>query len=507
MRAWEIVLVTADLLAFCVVVAARLRVRAGYLAATAPVAAVVQALVEGPRWQLIPAYLAAALFAAICAVAARRARRTGAAPGGTGITARRWGWRVGRGLGGVAGAVLLVVSVAVPVALPVFRFPAPSGPYGIGTATYHWVDETRPELFTADPGDRRELKAQVWYPAAKGIEGRPAPYIRDADAVTPVMARLFGFPEASFAHFKHVTTNAVEGAPAAPGRHPVLIFLSGLNGFRSINTFQIEELVSHGYVVVGLDQPGAVAAVELPGGRTIPGLPRERIQPLITQSTRPRDTPPELNGTPLPAGIVPYFAKDAGFALDRLAALNASDPQRRLTGRLDLARAGVFGISLGGMTAAQACKDEPGLRACLIMDVEIPADVVGAGLRRPVLLITRDAATMRLERARFGGWSEEEIANTLGTMRRTYEDVSDTGYLLSIPGMFHLNFTDFPYWSPAAARLGLTGPIAGDRGFTLLNAYSLAFFDRHLRGRHDSLLEGPSPRFPEARFRVNPADG
>jgi hypothetical protein len=63
----------------------------------------------------------------------------------------------------------LAVAVALPLLAPVFRFPQPTGPYQIGTVTYQWVDAARPELFTADPHDRRELMVQLWYPA------KPAP--------------------------------------------------------------------------------------------------------------------------------------------------------------------------------------------------------------------------------------------------------------------------------------------------------------------------------------------
>jgi hypothetical protein len=39
--------------------------------------------------------------------------------------------------------------------------------------TYHWVDGSRPELFSPDPDDRRELLAQVWYPAEKVAGAMP----------------------------------------------------------------------------------------------------------------------------------------------------------------------------------------------------------------------------------------------------------------------------------------------------------------------------------------------
>ena len=77
------------------------------------------------------------------------------------------------------------------------------------------------------------------------------------DAVAGALAQLHKFPDFSLKHLKYVTTNAVEAAPVAADQpsYPVLIFLEGFTGYRQLNTFQVEALVSHGYIVVGIDQP------------------------------------------------------------------------------------------------------------------------------------------------------------------------------------------------------------------------------------------------------------
>lgn len=299
----------------------------------------------------------------------------------------------------------------MPVILPVFSFPEPTGPYGIGTMTYHWVDISRPELFTSDPDNHRELMAQVWYPAGKEPSMPKAPYIQDAGVVMPAIGRLLRMPEFVFSHLKYVTTNAVISAPAADERtsYPILLYLTGINGFRSANTFQIEELVSQGYIVVGLDQPGIAPAVRFPDGRQIPGLSRDEIIPLNMQSVEPRPEAQVLHGRPMPEGSIPYFAQDASFVLDQLEALNKSDPNRILTGRLDLEHIGTFGVSLGGMDAAQASLKDSRLKACLIIDVNMPAEVVEKGLKQPAMFITCNAGTMRLEHEHNGTWEEKDI--------------------------------------------------------------------------------------------------
>ena len=72
----------------------------------------------------------------------------------------------------------------------VFRFPHPTGHHGIGTVTYHWVDADRPEAFTADPDDRRELMVQLWYPAPPDPAAPRAPYVRDAAAPASALTPL-----------------------------------------------------------------------------------------------------------------------------------------------------------------------------------------------------------------------------------------------------------------------------------------------------------------------------
>ena len=121
----------------------------------------------------------------------------------------------------------------------------------------------------------------------------------------------------------------------------------------------------------------------------------------------------------------------------------------------------------------------------------MPADVVQAGLQQPTMWITRDAETMRLE-----GWPQADIDQTQTTMRAAFESLRGDGYFVQVPGMFHVNLTDIPRWSPLFPRLGVTGPIDGQRAHDIINAYSLAFFDRHLKGRPAALLDGPARTIP-----------
>ena len=493
MRPLEALLLSANLLTFASLAFPRAKRWMPHLAAAAPLIAIAQVLLEGPRWEMAPAYALTATFFLVWL-------NRSIAPHPAGNKPAHQFVRVPGIVIGVSG---LAAAIALPLILPVFSFPTPTGPYGIGTLTYHFVDASRPEIFSADPEARRELMVQIWYPAKVDKQLPRALYIPDAEAVTSAFARIHDRPEFLFGRFKYVATNAIPSAPAAGGQtgYPVLLFLEGATGYRQMNTFQVEELVSHGYIVAALDQPGAAADVVFPDGREVGGLSLGQMA-LIRQSYLPSGPAPMLNGRSFESGVIGFLAQDITFTLDRLASVNRADPNGILTGKLDLRRAGVFGVSLGGIVAAEACQTEPRLSACLVMDAPMSASVVETGLRQPSMWITRDAASMRLERERAGGWPEEEIHAHLSSMRAVYERLPGAGYFVQVPGMFHSNFLDVPLWSPLASAFGLTGPIDGRRARGIVNAYSLAFFERHLKGQTPELFNGPSMQYPEVLFET-----
>jgi hypothetical protein len=242
--------------------------------------------------------------------------------------------------------------------------------------------------------------------------------------------------------------------------------------------------------------------VVFPDGRQAEGLPIERTKPLARQSYLPAERAPTLNGRTFPEGMIPYLAQDVSFALDRLAVLNQAAPNGILSGRLDLQRAGIFGFSLGGLVSSEACRLETRLRACLMMDAPMSTDVVRSGLQQPAMWITRDADAMRLERQQAGGWSEAEIHAHQISMRAVFESLPGDGYFVQVPGMFHSNYSDIPSWSPLWRLLGVAGPIDGQRGHSIINAYSLAFFDRHLKSQPATRFDSPTKQYPEVTFET-----
>jgi hypothetical protein len=81
---------------------------------------------------------------------------------------------------------------------------------------------------------------------------------------------------------------------------------------------------------------------------------------------------------------------------------------------------------------------------------------------------------------------------------RTWQHLTGWGRWLHVPEMHHRSPSDVP---PVGEWLGVAvQPLSGARCVEITRSYVAAFLDQHLRRHHRSLLDGPSPRFPEVQF-------
>src|SRR5579862_3209621 len=155
-------------------------------------------------------------------------------------------------------AIVILFSLAAfvaSIAMPVFKLPRPTGRYSIGTQTLHIVDESRREANVDDPDARRELIIQIWFPAEPGLGKAKMSSYRDRRITTPKSA-----------HFALVSTHAALDVPISKsnGPFPVLLYTPSWSGIRTECTILVEEMASHGYVVVAIDHPYSSNAVAFP---------------------------------------------------------------------------------------------------------------------------------------------------------------------------------------------------------------------------------------------------
>ena len=377
--------------------------------------------------------------------------------------------------------LLLLVAGAYYIFRPTL-FAKPMGKYAVGTVSYWVTDPDREEIFITDKHQARQIPIQVWYPAENSSQSDYAPYIPEATKVSEAISELLHIPKALLYPLQFKRSNALEKAPISKEKtqYPVLLYLTGLYGHRCISTFQIQELVSQGYIVVGIDCPIAVALATFPDGNTLKSLPRTLIDPMLNESLTEENPLLSYKGKTFEGGLIAYFAKDVSRVIDFLTTLNINDPNHLLYNKLNLDRLGAFGVSLGGVIVSEASWRDRRIKASLIMESPIPKKIAQTGLPIPTMVITRPAESMRTERKKSGGWTEKDIEQHLSTMRALFENTAESEFV-QIPDMFHVDFTDVPLWVPFAQLLGLSGRTPIEETHDKLNSLTLKFFEEYLR--------------------------
>ncbi|MCU7729760.1 acetylhydrolase [Actinoplanes sp. KI2] len=342
-------------------------------------------------------------------------------------------------------------AVAAPARL---RLPRPTGPYPIGTVPLLFADRSR-----AEP---RELMVSLWYPAADVRRHPPAPWMLP-NPLRDLLASAGFAPDAALSP----STAGHTGAPVLRGRFPVVLYSHGAHDQRADTTITVQELASHGYVVATVDHTGD-AFVEFPDGRLL------------------------VPSDDLPMGPAD-FAADIRFVLDRLEERCAERAlPAGLGGALDLRRVGMFGWSKGGSATARVMFADRRVRAGVSLDGPMEPVVDGGVLDRPFLMMT----------AEFTRADHPAVAEFWSQLRGRRLNVQADGAV-------HGSYTDYqllvaelaPAIGMSEAELaGWIGTLDPARAVRIQQAYPLAFFDRHLRGRRSRLLDGPSAAFPEVRY-------
>lgn len=89
------------------------------------------------------------------------------------------------------------------------------------------------------------------------------------------------------------------------------------------------------------------------------------------------------------------------------------------------------------------------------------------------------------------------LRSAVTTWERDWELLTGWKRWLVVAGAVHASFTDLAL---LAEYVGIDAGLSGARSLDITRAYVRAFFDQHLRGTPQSLLDQPSPRYPEVTF-------
>jgi hypothetical protein len=256
---------------------------------------------------------------------------------------------------------------------------------------------------------------------------------------------------------------------------PVIIFSPGYDGVYQIYTSFIEDVVSHGFVVVSINHPYVSGITVFPDNRTV------GLAPVPTD----------------PAEQAAFFAKslrvivqDAKFVLNTTAEMNASDTE--FAGHFDLSHVGMYGHSFGGVNTAVCCYEDSRFLAGLTLEGVFYQNFTPGNITRPFLMMTAASRFTNDSSVQYI-WNHVTVDTyKVGILGSTHYAYTDVGVLLS-----HL----VPLIPPKI--LGF-GTIAPKRMVNITRTYVDAFFEVYLKGAPREQLLNLSAVFPEVEIMYKP---
>jgi len=354
--------------------------------------------------------------------------------------------------------------------------PTPTGPYLLGTETFHLIDHFRDEEFT-EKRDNREIMMQLWYPRQNTSYGNLSPYMDSPTfqwlkQQSPIP--LFMIPDQAYT-FIH--THALTGtAPASKNSpFPIIIFSHGYDGVQAIYTSLIENLASHGFIVAAINHPYIAGITVFPDGRTID------LAPMPNSPTEAQDYLDKA---------LRAVVGDIGFALDFLTALSATNATWK--NALDLSHIGIYGHSFGGGAAAMICYLDDRVTAGLALDGYFQGDVVTQGFEKPFLMMLA-----------------EDHFNLDTITQALWERITGGAYRVEVRGSAHYDYTDvgilLSHLTPLLPRkiVGF-GTIEPKRLIKITNDYEQAFFGVYLQGINLNSILRLSDIYGEVNFEYKP---
>lgn len=422
-------------------------------------------VMEGYRWQMIPIYVFT-----IALVLMSMNKSWDITPPASYLTLR---------LAQGGALILLAISAALPILLPVPLIPTPSGPYAVGTRLYELTDTERREIYSGKD-EARQFMIQVWYPSEANSSEDHTPWMADAEIFAPAIATYIDMPEFFLDHLALVKMPAYHGSKIAPSNtaYPVVLFSHGWNGFSAQNSSQAIQLASHGYVVIGIQHTYGAVITVFPDGTVAKN----------NASALPADAPTEEYESA--AHILSnQWARDMAFTLDFMQAQNDDSGSPFYT-TLDLAHVGVYGHSTGGGAGIEFCGKDPRCKAVLGMDAfmrPVSYEVIQHGLSQPAFFMFSQR------------WADDIESRNNQLFKAFTPNLKQSFGVITINGTAHFDFTDLPLLSPLAPQLGLKGPINGRQVITIVNDYLLSFFDMKLKNEPTNLFESGSQKYTEVK--------
>ncbi len=388
------------------------------------------------------------------------------------------------------------------------KLPSPTGHFGVGTTTYHAIDSSRAPNSRKKLGSR-ELMVQVWYPTAMKESIPQYPYM---PYVLPFLKS--GLSEASsvpledLSYIDQIKTYAKPSAPISTHQeqYPIVVFSHGMGESRGLYTSLLEDLASHGYIVVALDHTYACRATIFPDERIICNTDIAQInlpQDYLKKSEREQF---EFMLSAIEEEM-PTWVADIRFILDFFEHLNSYDPQGRFADKLDLEHIGICGHSFGGAAAVQVCRLDSRCKAGINIDGSLFGENKTQGFNKPFLFLGSKFLEDNYNP------TDQELAH-MGMSRELYSvmvpvwkselytlinNMSHETFLVILKDSDHMSFCDWNLLYPRAKP----NTIAPLRGIAITRLLLVQFFNQYLKNKEPMPWSSYKDRYPEIMLVVN----
>jgi dienelactone hydrolase len=404
--------------------------------------------------------------------------------------------------------LFFIAAVSSPATPPRFVLPAPTGRFTVGTTSWHVVDANRSESFETG-SRRREVEVVAWYPAAATTNihtAKRAPYLRETLVEAQTFASLVRSPGV-YDDLGSVETHSFVDAGPTPAAQklPVLVFSHGYTGLVSAYTALVEDLASHGFVVLSIAHPYEAVAASRADGAIVTlldssGAMRRDVQDVIAEwsvedstmatVTRAADEGEQLrllreyfSGLSRTHAVIDRWVKDTKLVLDHLPTEPVSSIAARLAGRLDVERIGVLGHSMGGVVAGQFCLDDSRCKAGLNLDgIPQSGTMIDRRMSRPFLMVYS---------SRRGRQGASDVI---------YRRAAATYYRVDVDSTRHLDFSDMNFWGGPLNARGAHGPMSPVRAAEVTRRIVREYFEQELVGKPSRLLDGTT-KLPDVHVR------
>lgn len=360
------------------------------------------------------------------------------------------------------------------------QLPRPSGSYNVGMSTHFLRDVSRHHIDEKS----RPLLVRIYYPSVETQKKYP-PYLSDTmHLYKEKIVHTYNVSSSDIAYLDDIRDWAMPNAPINVDNSPfpVLFFSPGFFMAAQLYSSLVEEMASHGYVVVAINHTDACWPVVFPDGSSPIILPE--LANIFSNKERSCMQTFDMTQE--------VWLKDVEFVLSWLR-------KQPVTEYLDLSHMGIFGHSFGGSTAVEAARQYISFRAVANLDGLLFGPNWDKPFETPSLFVIAEKH-LTLEEAIKAGLTTEQFDSLQARhCRKVFDQLKDNSFYVTVKGADHATFVDSKIIKSPLLK-NEHNPL---RGIEVTCTLLVDFFDQYLKNKKATALKDQNLQFPEILIERN----